>query len=361
MKRILVFLLICLILSGCDARIPPIITPPAIHTEFPAPTSTAPTNGAASLPTTVPETVPSATTEPTQETVPETTPEKTPTEVPETVPQVTEPGPQIIYADPGSVSLSARQAFVYDCSTGDLWIWGDMDAQIAPASLVKLFTVHVALELLEPDAVITAGDEVYMVGEGSSVAGIQKGDRLKVSMLVEGCLVQSGNDAAYVLAVAAGRKLLSDSNATASSALTAFMTHMNEKAKELELSNTYYVNPDGFDAAGQHTSPADVLSVARISLENPLVLRYCGLAQDHVTFESGEDYIWYNTNFLLHPELSCYCPDVFGLKTGTTGAAGAHLVAAFHAPGRDLLIGIFGCPDKNARFEEAVLLYNLAR
>lgn len=356
MKRILALLAACLLLVGCQTQTPPVIVPPAIHTAaptLPAPEPTVPSSEATGPTNGVAPTVP--------ETVPPTTAETVPEIVPETVPEVTEPGPQTVYAEPGSLALTARQAFVYDCASGDLWIWGDLNAQIAPASLVKLFTIHVALEYLAADAVITVGDEVYRVREGSSVAGLQKGNRLAVSMLVEGCLVQSGNDAAYVLAAAAGRRILDDENASVSDALAAFMTRMNEEAAGLGLDGTYYVNPDGFDASGQYTSPADVLTVAKLSLEDPLILQYCGIAREHVTFESGEDYIWYSTNFLLQPDLSFYCPEAFGLKTGTTSAAGAHLVAVFHAPDRDLIIGVFGCPDKNARFEEARLLYELAK
>lgn len=355
MKRILALLAVCLLLAGCGTQIPPVMVPPAIHTTLPpVPTAaeTAPTNGVAYSEPTVPETVPPTTAE--------TQPETQPT-VPPTVPEVTEPGPQTIYADPEDLELTARHAFVYDCTSGDVWIWGDMNAQIAPASLVKLFTIHVAMDHLEPETLITAGDEVYLVKSGSSVAGIRKGSQLTAAMLVEGCLIQSGNDAAYVLAVAAGRKILGSDDASVTDALAAFMDRMNEEAATLGLNGTYYVNPDGFDAQGQHTCPADVLTVAKLSLADPLVMRYCGIDTDHVTFESGEDYIWYSTNFLLHPSLSCYCPEAFGLKTGTTDAAGAHLLAAFHAPDRDLIIGVFGCPNKIARFEEARLLFALAK
>ncbi len=343
MKRILAFLALCAFLTGCAAQLPPETVPstePSVHT-LP---ETEPTDTAVTVPVTQP---------------PSTEPLETAAE--ETLPPVTEPGPQILYGDTDELALSAQQAFVYDCGTGDLWIWGDWNARIAPASLVKLFTIHVAMQYLSPEAVITAGEEVYLVQPGSSVAAIGYGSRLTAAMLVEGCLVQSGNDAAYVLAAAAGRVLLNDPAASAQAAVGAFVEEMNRQAAEIGLANTYYVNPDGYDAQGQYTCPEDLLAVARLSLADPLVLQYCGIARDSVVFESGENYVWYSTNFLLHKDLGYYAPEAFGLKTGTTNHAGGHLIAAFHAPDRDLLIGVFGCPDKSSRFADALLLYEYAK
>ena len=89
--------------------------------------------------------------------------------------------------------------------------------------------------------------------------------------------------------------------------------------------------------------------------------RYCATVSDSVTYESGQQYIWKTTNLLLQPDSGCYCEAAFGLKTGTTSQAGAHLLAAFHAADRDLVIGVFGCPTKTGRFTDALLLFELAQ
>ncbi len=265
--------------------------------------------------------------------------------------------PQVHSLDGEALGLTAQQAFIYDCSTGELWVWGDQQARIPPASLAKLFTVELATQYLQPEEIVTAGAELDFVRKGSSIAALQVGSRLSVSRLVEGCLVQSGNDAAYALATAAGRRILKDEKVPAGAAVAIFLWELNRRAVCMGMSQTRFTSPDGFDAPGQYTCPADVLKIALLSLENPLVLRHCGTVKDYVIFDSGEDYIWSSTNLLLYEQLPYYCPDAFGLKTGTTEDAGCHLVAAFHAPGRDLIIGVFGCPEKTLRFEEALRLY----
>lgn len=307
------------------------------------------------------QTLPEPTMEFPVETTGETVPETTAPTVPETVPETQPAVPEIIYAPEGDVSLSAQQAFVYDCGNGALWVYGDWNTPIAPASLTKLFTVYIALQSLSEDTVITVGEEATWIQSGSSVAAIYPENRLSVAMLVEGCLVQSGNDAAYALAVAAGRQLLPNANATPEEALARFMEEMNAQAGALGLTGTCFVNPDGFDAEGQYTTAKDMLTITLLILNDPRISKYSTLATDNVTYESGQNYIWKTTNLLLLPDSDYYCEAAFGLKTGTTNQAGAHLIAAFHAPDRDLIIGVFGCTSKTARFTDALLLYQLGQ
>ena len=96
--------------------------------------------------------------------------------------------------------VSAKQAFIYDSLLDITFAKGDMEQRIYPASITKLYTAYVALQYLTPDTVITAGGELSFVGAGSTVAYISRGDCLTAEMLVQGMLLPSGNDAAYVLA-----------------------------------------------------------------------------------------------------------------------------------------------------------------
>lgn len=254
--------------------------------------------------------------------------------------------------------LTASHAFVYDCTDGTrLYSLGDQTQQIAPASLTKLFTIHVAMQYLEPEALVQAGPETQWIHPVSSRAAVTQGDILTAEQLVQGMLMQSGNDAAYVLAVAAGRAIANDPAMGAWAALEAFIAEMNTQLQALGLSGTHFVTPDGLDADGHHTTAEDMLAIALLVADDPLIRRYSALHEAHVFYENGEDYIYRSTNFLLQPESPYYCPTAVGLKTGSTSKAGNCLLALFQDGDRLLLIGVFGCPTYEARFDDALLLY----
>lgn len=288
--------------------------------------------------------------EPTATPAPTPTPEPTPTPFPSLPPSVN---------PPDESGLSAKFAFVYDCSAGQLlYHMGDQYQAIAPASLTKLLTCLVALEYLDEKTVVTAGEEVTWIEEGASVAAVFQDYQLTVEMLVEGIMLQSGNDAALALSVAAGRVIKNDPNLPAKDALDAFMAKMNETADELGLYNTHFLYPDGRDMDGHYSCPADLLTVALKAMEEPTIMRYANEYRRYVVYTSGQGYVYLNTNQLLNPKSEFYCQSAIGLKTGTTEKAGCSLISAFRDGERVLLIGVFGCPEKPARFADTLTLYN---
>lgn len=316
----------------------------------------------------------STTTSPTT-TAPETT-------VPETT---TEPGPTWM-TFPSNRVLACQQYFVYDCNENRFLVCsGNEDERVYPASITKLATALVALEHLEPDTVIQADNVLDMVVWGSSVAGIELGDSLTVEQLVEAMLLPSGNDAAYVLAAAAGRAISngdskqSDSDDAAVSgelpaaaAVEMFMFVMNARAKELGMTNSNFENPDGIHEDTHYMSFADLALLGKLAMENPTILKYANLAignnpnytppADGET-ESTEDNAqrqWKNTNALIHPDSEYYCPYAVGLKTGQTPSAGSCLLSAFDYEGRKLIIGVFGCAERDDRFPDTLQLFNQA-
>lgn len=263
---------------------------------------------------------------------------------------------------PEDYTLTATHAFVYDCGTEELlFTMGDQQQSISPASLTKLLSAYVALMHLPKDTLITAGEEVTWIDPASSVAHVKPGDTLSAELLTEGMLLQSGNDAAYALAVAAGRVIAKDASLPARSALDVFMEEVNRQAQALGLADTHFVTPDGLDAEGHRTTAADMLKIALLVMEEPTLRHYAGVPRDTVIFESGESHDWLNTNYLLHPESPYYCPEACGMKTGYTSKAGACMIAAFYTGDRYLLVGIFGCPEYEDRFADAMFLYEMYR
>lgn len=256
-------------------------------------------------------------------------------------------------------SLTARYAFVYHCDSQTvLYSLGNQHDRVAPASLTKLFTAYVALQHLHPENVITVGEEVTWIDPQSSVASVKPGTSLTVKMLIQGMMMQSGNDAAYAVAVAAGKVICGDPAASSRVAYDAFIQEVNRQAVKLDLSGTHFQNPDGIDAEGHYTTPTDLIQIALLAMEEPIICDYANVDHDYVMYESGEDYTYRSTNLLLHPGSEYYCPAARGLKTGTTSKAGNCLLALFDCDGDTLLIGVLGCPTYQDRFTDALILYH---
>lgn len=301
-----------------------------------------------------PETTAAVTTEPAT-TAPETTePETTepPTEPP-TEPADTTP--------PAQLSLTAAKAFVYDCTDGVLlYAGGDREEQAAPASLTKLMTALVALEYLQESDTVTVGEEITWIDPNSSIAALQVGNELTVRMLIQGLLMQSGNDAAYTLAVAGGRAIAGEPELNRQQALGVFVDEMNKTSRSMGLVNTHFMNPDGIDEDGHYTCVSDLITISLAAMENKTIMEFAGMASAYVIFESGQDYVWENSNYLLHEDLSFYCAEAIGLKTGSTENAGKCLLSAFRqADGSTLLIGVLGSTGDSERYTDTMTLYEM--
>ena len=251
----------------------------------------------------------------------------------------------------------ARHLFVYDTNTDTLLYSKTVgNGKLFPASTTKLFSTYVALQYLDPDTVITAGDELDLVHEGSSLAWIAKGSQLRVKMLVEGMMLPSGNDAAMVLAAAAGRVIAQDDTLPASTAVDVFVDEMNRQAEILGFEQSHFSNPDGWHVGSHYTCINDLARISTLALENDTIRRYMRLAEHETTFYSGHYVFWENTNLLLHPDEGFYRSDAIGMKTGYTKPAGYSLMSAFTFDDGEIVIGLFGYTSKNNRFLDAIAL-----
>ena len=256
-----------------------------------------------------------------------------------------------------ATGLDAEHIFLYDTQKQQMIFCNtDQTDTLYPASITKLFSAWVALQILSEDAVVTAGWELGFLQPGSSTAFIALDSRLTVEMLIEGMLLPSGNDAALVLAAAVGRHLLNEKKATASQAVARFVEEMNRAAQALDLQNSHFENPDGYHAQQHYSCPEDLAKIAWLALDEPVIRRCMELQKDKVTFVSGETLVWENTNRLLNPESDYYCPEAVGMKTGYTSMAGYCLMAAFGE--NPLVVGIFGAKEPLSRYENAAALYD---
>ena len=281
----------------------------------------------------------------------------------------TEPTEPPLPTEPALEPLSppdtaAQHAFIYDTRTNEfLYTTDPVEKALYPASVTKLFTSYVALLCLDPEETVTIGKERDLVALDASIAGLEKGTTWTVEGLLYGALLPSGCDASYSLAVAAGRKILEDSDAKIKDALAAFMAECNYIAHELGMDNTNFVTPDGYHNPKHTISIRGYMIIAKLVLENELLRTIAATPQITVTYEtkSGKSaqITMRNTNRILHPEQTeFYRPEAIGLKTGSTTPAGKCLLAAYQLEGGYLIIGVFGCMDTVGRFTSVNTLFD---
>lgn len=310
------------------------------------------------------ETTTETTAEPTQESTAETTEQSSTESTQAKPPAPTQAKPTEPAQDTATQTtaagrkISARQYFVYDCSTNAFTtISGEPHDRIYPASITKLLTAYVALLYLQPEETITAGAELNMVNQESSIANIWRGDVLTVRQLIAGMLLPSGNDAAHVLACHTGRVIAQDPDLDAATAVQVFVDGMNTHAAQLGMTGSHFVNPDGMHSQDHYITFSDMVTLGKLVMENHLIMQYTGTPKTEITLHEAS-VVWKNTNRLIDSTSSYYCPYAVGLKTGQTSAAGNCLLSAYHVKDQHLLIGVFGTPSEAARFEDTLQLFD---
>lgn len=257
----------------------------------------------------------------------------------------------------GDYGVRSMQYFVYDLGKNKMLCEQGKEKVIYPASTTKLVTALVALEYLSPGELITAGEEASFITYGSSIAYVKSGMTLSVEMLIEGMLLPSGNDAAYVLAAAAGRKIACDDTIDAQSAVDAFVGEMNAFADRNGLCGSHFTSPDGYCGDEHYSTLEDMAIVSSLACNNELITRYASLPSDIVVYASGETNEWINTNECLDPSSKYYNSAVTGLKTGSLDDY-YNLIAVAQGGDDTYIIGVFGLDKKEQRFSDVNKIAN---
>ena len=230
--------------------------------------------------------------------------------------------------------------------------------QMAPASTTKLATAITAVEILDESQMIQVGNEINLIAADSSKAGLKVGDKLTFKELLEGMMISSGNDAAYVIAKAAGQALLEDNIAydgetiTIEQCIKRFVYEMNKNVRDIGLENTRFTNPDGYDSDGQYTTASDLSKIALIAYEIDVIKKVCEM--ESATTENGA-YTWSTTNELMKEGSEYYYEYAKGMKTGSTDKAGKCLVAAAEN-GNQSCISVVLNSTTEGRYEDSLKL-----
>jgi D-alanyl-D-alanine carboxypeptidase (penicillin-binding protein 5/6) len=255
-----------------------------------------------------------------------------------------------------SADITAANAYVVNMDSGAVLYQKNCDERIAPASTAKMLTALTVLDYCSLDDTFTVGSEIDLIAADSSVAWLNSGDKLTVKQLLAALLLPSGNDAAYTLAVNTGKKITGDNGLGTQQAIKAFVDAMNAKAKGVGAISSNFANPDGYDADGQYTTAYDLAQIAKACLENDALTEIMGSYKISDTLANGREVTYTNTNKLLNPNSQYYYSNAVGLKTGSTGDAGACLVSAAVIDGATYICVVMG-GSAEIRFSDSLKLY----
>ena len=223
--------------------------------------------------------------------------------------------------------VAARAYLVVDGTTGDVLLGHRQRARASIASITKLMTALVVVERTKPTDVVTV--RPYTTGAGESTIRLRVGERLSVRDLLEAALIQSANDAAHALAAHVG-----------GGSERRFVALMNRRARELGLTDTHFVRPDGIDTPGHYSSARDVTRLARIAMRNALLRKI--VARQTETIAGGRRLHTWN-------DLLARFPGLVGVKTGHTFHAGWCQVAAVERRGVTIYATILGSTTRAGR------------
>lgn len=233
--------------------------------------------------------------------------------------------------------LSARAAVIIDAKTGSTLFEKNPRLKHLPASTTKLMTALVTLEKCTPQTVVTVSDFPKVGNQ----MGLQIGDQVTVENLMYGLLIKSGNDAAYALAGAC------------SQSYEEFISSMNEKAQSLNLTDTHFANPAGYDDEFQYSTAMDLAQLAKVAVANPLISKIVATKSTVVTDVTGNrTYFLENVNKLLNE-----IDGLEGIKTGQTNGSLEILITKTTRNGNSIILALLG---SNDRFEESRLLIEWA-
>ncbi|MFG1951780.1 D-alanyl-D-alanine carboxypeptidase family protein [Micromonospora sp. NPDC048830] len=259
------------------------------------------------------------------------------------------PGLVVPAGAPAPPAVTATSWLVADLDTGAVLGGCGPHEYATPASVQKLLLTATALPRLDPKQVVTVTREDLKIAPGSSAVGLVEGGRYTVETVFLGLLLQSGNEAANVLA-----RLIGGADGAA-----AGVRAMNEQARHLGALQTRAVTPSGLDAPGQFTSAYDLALIARACFANPTFRRYALTERTQIPAQPAlrrKGFQIQNENQLIYRY-----PGALGGKTGFTDYARHTYVGAAQRDGRRLVVTLLGAEPRPIRgWEQGAALLDWA-
>jgi D-alanyl-D-alanine carboxypeptidase (penicillin-binding protein 5/6) len=241
---------------------------------------------------------------------------------------------------PAAPQVQARGYFLMDFVSGQVLAATNENERLEPASLTKLMTAYAVFHALK-DGRIKLDDQVrispYARDQDGSRMFVEVGTQVSVENLIQGMIVQSGNDATVALAEhVAGSE-------------SVFVDLMNQYAQQIGMSSTHFQNSPGMPSPEHYTTARDIgLLAAALIREYP----------DYYKWYSQRDFTW---NKITQPNrngLLARDPTVDGLKTGHTESAGYCLVSSARREDMRLISVVMGSPTMRGREDASMALLN---
>lgn len=240
-----------------------------------------------------------------------------------------------------SLNLNCKSAILIEANTGAVLYEQNPDVALPPASVTKVMTLLLVMEAIEEgkiklDDVVSTSERAASMG-GSQIF-LEVGESMSVEDMLKSVIIASANDAACALAE------------HVSGSEEAFVKAMNERARELGMTNTTFENTNGLDdtASNHLTSARDIATMSRELIKHKKILEYSSIWMD--TVRNGLFGLT-NTNRLVRYYRGCT-----GLKTGSTSKAGFCVSATAERDGLSLICVIMGADSGNERNKAASTL-----
>ncbi|CAM3313729.1 D-alanyl-D-alanine carboxypeptidase family protein [Thalassospira profundimaris] len=239
------------------------------------------------------------------------------------------------FASAQAIETSAREAFMMDFDTGAVLLDKEGDTLTEPASMTKMMTVHMLFKYIKDGRV--SMDDTFHVSEkawrkGGSKMFVEVNSNVSVSDLLHGIIVQSGNDAAIVVAEGIG------------GSEEAFAEAMTEEARAIGMTKSVFKNATGWPADGHLVTVHDLAILARDTIRN---------FPDLYELYSVKEFTYNGIRQPNRNPLLGTSAGVDGLKTGHTEAAGYGLTASAERDGRRLILVVNGLDSVRERRTES--------
>ncbi len=249
---------------------------------------------------------------------------------------------------PQEVSVSAPSVVLMEASTGQIVYDKDPDTLRHPASITKIMTMILIFDALEAGKIYledTVTVSEYAASMGGSQVFLEPGETQTVETMLKCISVASANDACVAMA----EHIYGSEQ--------EFVANMNQRAKDLGMTNTTFVNCCGLDIEGHMTTAHDVALMSReLITKYPQIHDYCTIWMEnitHVTRRGSSEFGLTNTNKLIRQY-----PYATGLKTGSTDDAKYCVSATAEKDGLKLIAVVMAAPDHKIRFLDATTLLN---
>ena len=243
----------------------------------------------------------------------------------------------VVFAEGNTdLGLNAKSAILMEEATGNILYESNPDERLPIASVTKVMTMLLIMEAVDSGKISL--DDMVTVSEnamsyGGSTMFLETGEQLTVNDMLKGIAVASANDGCVAMA-----EHLAGSE-------SAFVDMMNEKAKELGMENTHFMNTNGLDEDDHYSSARDVAIMSRELMKHETIFNYTSIWMD--TLRGGKFQLA-NTNKLIR-----FYDGANGLKTGSTSKALCCLSAAAKRNDMQLIAVVLGAPTSAERFASA--------